>query len=516
MKFISKFQGFDSLNEATLDDTKVGIDYILSRPGRDAIAKFGVTEDMTLTYSPKRKPSNRDIVLWIKSASIQQVKFGDLKSFLGTIGNLSDDLMIYQTSSKKFPWAVAKKGMRTTMVRQKLKIGAAKRGEHFRETAFIVTLAVEAWSMKHVQLRIASNRGFIDMTYNNDGTAHISGSERGVFRKEYDQFMITNKQAVSAMIDQCRKLITYLGSDINNISYIIKNTTDLLINQASTTYLKDEVGFSKDIRKEAGNVVSDYNLYDLPTRLSLAKWNPSDIWIVFKGSEWTMEDFDGYENNDISDIDDLNSFLMGSILDVDGLIGVSLKQSSNIGSLSIVNVDPDKAIHKYDGYEMSGDKKTVTINFSYKFGTKSKFTGGSEIQCRTFDRTNTSNISLEVKGSKKAKHMSGKAGSVLSSLMSPRFYKIKEFIRTSTDKQEIFDFIKNKIRFKDKDLKEIFYDDINTGTVKTPDQNSRMQSIIILEWLESLPQPQANKIISEIVKFAKSESSWSAPHLLVK
>lgn len=514
MKFISKFQGFDSLNEATLDDTKVGIDYILSRPGRDAIDRFGVTEDMTLTHSPKRKPNSRDIVLWIKSASIQQVKFGDLKAYLGTIGNLSEDLMIYQTSSRKFPWAVAKKGIRTTMVRQKLKVGAAKRGEHFRETAFIVTLAVEAWSMKRVQLKISSNRGPIDMTYNSDGTANISGGLRGSFRKEYDQFMIGNKQAVSAMIDQCKKLINYLGSDIKNISYVIKNTSDLLINQASATYLKDEVEFSKDIKQEGD--VSDYNLYDLPTRLSLAKWNPSDIWIVFKGSEWTMADFDEYENNEISDIDDLNSFLMESILDVNGLIGISLKQSSNIGSLSIVNVDSDKAVHKYDGYEMSGDKKTVTINFSYKFGKKSKFTGGSEIQCRTFDRTNTSNISLEVKGSKKAKHMSGKAGSVLNSLMSPKYFKIKEFIRTSTDKQEISDFIRNKIRFKDGDLKEIFYDDINTGTVKTPDQNSRMQSIIILEWLESLSQSEADKVISSIVKFAKSESSWSAPHLLVK
>lgn len=511
MKFISKFQGFESLNEATLDATKDGIDYILSRTGRNSIAKFGVTEDMTLTYSRKKPPLNQEVI-WIRKASITTIKFKNLLEHLNQSGSLVDRIMVYQTSSKNFPWAVAEKGIRTTMVRQKLKVGAAKRGEHFRETAFIITLAIEAWRMKRAKLKIASNRGFIEMDYNRDGTANIAGVERGAFRREYDQFMDSNPSAVAAMKDQCVKLITkYLKNNITNISYVIKNTNDLLINQAATTYLKDEIGFSKDI--EPGK--NDYDVLNLPARLSLAKWNPSDIWIVFKGVEWTMEDFEGYENNDITSIDDLNSFLMSSILGVDGLIGVSLKQGSDVGILSIVNADVERATHRYDGYEMSGDKKTVTIDFSYKFGNKATFTGGSQIQCRTFDRTNKSNVSLEVKGSNKAKHMSGKAGSILLSLMSPEYYDIKEFIRTSTDKQEIANKMR-RFRFKENDLKEIFYDDINTGTIKTADQNSRMQSIIILEWLESLKPNEANKVISNIVKFAKSESAWSAPHLLAK
>ncbi len=525
MRFISNFLGFQQVNEATLDSTKEGINYILSRNGRLAIDRFGITEDMTLSYSRKRPSANTE-VLWLKPSSIQKIKFSELKSKLGISGSLIDELMIYQTSSKLFPWAVAKKGSRTTMIRQLDKVGAAKRGEHFRETAFIITLAIEAWAEKRVELRISSNRGFIKMAYNNDGTSQISDDERGAFRHEYDTFMSENIQAVNAMRDQCRKLIAYLGEDIKNVSYVIKNTTDLLINQVAATYLKDESTAKGTGKFATIPVDDDYGIIDLPTRLSLAKWNPSDIWIIFDGYEWTMEDFDKYESlGDIeeeeyesnSDIDDLNSFLMDSILNNKGLIGVSLKQGSNVGSLSIVNADPKKAIHKYDGYEMSNDKKTVTINFSYKFGKKSKFFGGSEIQCRTFDRTTNSSVSLEVKGSKKAKHMSGKAGSILESIMGPKFFKIKEFIRTSTDKEEIAELLdKERFRFKDRDLQEIFYDDISTGTIKTPDQNSRMQSIIILEWLESMPQIEANKVISKIVSFAKSESTWSAPHLLVK
>lgn len=510
MRFISKFYTFDSINEATLDDTKINIDYILSRPGRDAVAKFGITQDLTLSYSTKR-PNLGEIVLWLKSTSIQEITFRELKSILGVSSN--SDLMIYQTSSKKYPWAVAKKGIRTTVIRQKEKVGASKRGEHFRESAFIITLAIEAWKIKGIKLPVITNRGIVEMVYNRDRTAHISNNERGGFRNTYDTFMDGNQEAVRAMRDQCVKLINHLGDDLKNIAYVIKNTSDLVINVAATYYLRDEMSFSKETSGDVG----DYGALDLPKTLNLAKWNPSDIWIVFKGSEWTMDSFEEYENKGISDIDELNDFLMQSILDNEGLIGVSLKQSSNVGRLSMVNVDQDKAKHSYNGYDISNSKKTATIKVKYSFGGKKvKFQGNSEIQCRTFDTKNTSNVSLEVKGSSQAKHMSGKAGSVLEKVMPPDIYKIKEFVRTSTNKREIESYIEENFDFYNQELMDIFYEDINSGRVKTGDQNSRMQSVIILEWIERLRLSERNQIISKIIKFAKSESSWSAPHLLAK
>ncbi len=533
MRFISKFQNFE-INEAFLDDSKNGISYTLSRQGRNSASKFGITKDLTLSFS-KTQPSLNQEILWIKAASIQKISFGELCDILNISGSLVDKIMIYQTSSKIFPWAIAKKGIRTTMVKQLEKVGASKRGNHFRETAFIITLAIEAYAEKRIKIPIASNRGFIKMTYNTDGTSHISDDERGMFRNEYEMFMMSNPKAISAMIDQCRKLIKYLGNNIKNISYIIKNTTDLLINQAAMIYLKDESSalgqeeFAK-IPFDNDEDSSDYNILDLPNKLSIAKWNPSDIWIVFDDGKWTMSNFDKYEElgdkkeneyENTSNIDDLNSFLMESILRVKGLIGVSLKQGSNEGKLSIVNSDLIGATHRYDGYKIESNKKTVVINFSYKFGNKKSFMEGSTIECRTFDTSNTSNVSLEVKGSKNAKHMSGKGGSLLESIMNPKYFKIKEFIRKSTDKQDISNYLK-KERFKfsisrnNQDLQSIFEDDLTTGTIKTPYQNSRMQSIIIIEWLESLTQQEASKVITKIVKFAKSESSWSAPHLLAK
>jgi len=507
MRFISNFREFDSINEATLNDTKIDIDYILSRQGRATIAKFGVTENMILTFT-RVIPDDEVDVLWIRPSSIQKVKFIDLKSKLN-ISN--DELMIYKTSSTKFPWAIAKHGIRTNMVKQKEKEGSAKRGDHFRESAFIITLSIEAWSMKRVKIPVLTNRDPVKMTYNNDGTANISEKERGGFRKEYDLYMVSNKQAVSAMIDQCRKLITWLGDDIRNVAYFTKNTTDLLINQVALSYLKDESQYS-DIPDTEGD---DYGALSLPKRLSIAKWNPSDMWIIFKGSEWTMENPDGYDKKDISDIDDLNSFLAMSIVDINGLIGVSLKQSSKTGILSMVNIDSSKATHKYDGYVIRNDIKTATIKFSYKFDN-ANFVGNSEIHCRSFESTSNSSISLEVKGSKKAKHMSGKAGSILESIMPKNYYKIIEFIRSSTDKDDILRYIDTQgFQFK-RDLNDIFYNDINDGDDKTPNQNSRLQSVIVLQWLSSLNPQQANSIITKIVRYAKSESSWSAPHLIAK
>ncbi len=509
MRFISNFREFDTINEATLNDTKIDVDYILSRQGRATITKFGVTENMILTFT-RDVPDDDIDVLWIRPSSIQKVKFSDLKLKLNISSN--DELMIYKTSSKKFPWAIAKHGIRTDMVKQKEKEGSAKRGDHFRESAFIITLAIESWNMKRIKIPVMTNRGPVEMTYYNNGTANISEKERGGFRKEYDLFMVGNKQAVAAMIDQCKKLVEWLGDNIRNVAYFTKNTTDLLINQAASAYLKDESQYSSIPDNEG----DDYGALDLPKRLTMAKWNPSDMWIVFKGSEWVMEDFDGYEKKDISDIDDLNELLAKSILYKNGLIGVSLKQSSNVGILSIVNMDTSKASHKYDGYDIRNSVKNATIKFSYKFGDNANFVGNSEIHCRTFDATNKSSISLEVKGSKKAKHMSGKAGSILESIMPSNYYKIIEFIRLSTDKDDILRYIDTQGFQLRRDLNDIFYNDINDGDIKTPNQNSRLQSVIVLQWISSLNPQQANSVITKIVRFAKSESSWSAPHLIAK
>ena len=43
-----------------------------------------------------------------------------------------------------------------------------------------------------------------------------------------------------------------------------------------------------------------------------------------------------------------------------------------------------------------------------------------------------------------------------------------------------------------------------------------MQATIFLNWLLSLEPESQNKVVSDIIRFAKSESDWSSAHLIVK
>ena len=57
--------------------------------------------------------------------------------------------------------------------------------------------------------------------------------------------------------------------------------------------------------------------------------------------------------------------------------------------------------------------------------------------------------------------------------------------------------------------------DLNGDDTKNSNENSRLQSIIFIDWLDGKGKKEKDKIISDIVSYARSESSWSAPHLLL-
>ena len=93
-------------------------------------------------------------------------------------------------------------------------------------------------------------------------------------------------------------------------------------------------------------------------------------------------------------------------------------------------------------------------------------------------------------------------------------YKVLEFIRKN-NVDDIKEFVENNYTFTKPDLKVIFEKDLESP--KNGQSNSRMQAIIFTDWIESLDDiSKKNKIVSEIIRFAKSESSWSSPHLLLK
>lgn len=519
MNYISKYSEWENISEATLDDTKIDVDYIPSRTGRTSLDRMGITDNLKLRQTGSI-PKPTELVLQIRQSSMKLIEFSDFIR-INNIEDINSQVFIYDTTSINVPYAVAIKGIKTTMIKQSNRIGASARGNYFRETAFIITLAIRLWETKSISIDIYSNRGKIKLDFISNGTAKMSKNERAEFRNDYKNFM-SNPKIKSSMLLQIDELIQYLGDSVYNINYIVKNSSDLLINRIAQDYLKEEEDRFSVMSTDPTLNVKDFGLFNVPQGSKMPKWNPSDIWIMYKGNDWilsndkksSIQKKDSYELRDIIDLEGLNIFLHSCIMEKDGIIGVSLKQQLD-GQHRVyeINLDPNaKFSHNYTGYYAKESIKSVKLNFSYKsMGGKD---GSGEIDIRTFDTDKKSTISMEVKGSLKSGHMSGKAGAYIKFVMPSNRYQILEFIRKN-EVEDIKNYLNNiKYSFTEDDLKVIFEKDLEIP--KNGQSNSRMQAIIFTDWLESLDDNKKNRIISEIIRFAKSESNWSAPHLLLK
>lgn len=501
------------LTEATLDDSKKDVSYQLSRIGKEKAFKIlnikSDIDNFTIQFENTiDNPSINDKVLWIKPSSFNIVDFSKLKD---------EKLMIYKISSDddiNLEWAVAKKGVVSTMIKQLVKKGSSKRGNHFRETAFLIILSIEAYK-KGFELDIVSNHGQVFMEYNEIAT--LSNRNPKIFNQLYYDFIndVGNKKIITNMIEHCKLLLNYLGEDIVNVSYVMKNNKENLINIIAKDLLKDEINLKKSIDKEGGLNLSEYGAYNIPLLTNISKWNPSDIWIVF--DDKLLTDSSIYESYDINTLDDLNEFLYKSMVNRDGIVGVSLKQSKLRPALYSINSDNRKTINKFDDFEVKSDRKTSNIDFSFKQSDK-EWRKGSGIDIRTFDSSNKSAISIEIKGSKGSGYVSGKAGSMINHLLPEDLVLKKEIIQKGVDKSKIREELRKLggLNINNKSLRNIFSKDIRGEGILNNFENSRLQSIIFIDWLNSLPNNLKNRYITDIVEFGKSESSWSAPHLVLK
>ena len=508
MNYLQRYNEWENISEATLDSSKDLVDYDLSRRGRIKMNLLGVSENIKLTTTTTT-PDIKEFVIQIRPSSFRLIEFSKFIE-LYQIEDMND-IFIYDTTSTKYPYAVAIKGTKTTMVRQSDRKGASARGNYFRETAFIITLAIRLWETKGVKIDIYSNRGNIKMNFGK-GFATMSPKERLEFRNQYDSFM-SNKKIVQGMTIQIDSLIKYLGDSIFNIKSVVKNSADLLINRVAYEFLEEEEDLHSNITNDQPQEISKFNTFEIPKGVSMPKWNPSDIWIVYSDSDWVFNEYSKYDENDIDGLEELNVYLHNCIVNKEGVIGVSLKQQlENVGGIYEVNLDEDRKFkHDYKGYYVKDTIKSSKLKFSYeKLGG---VIGSGEIDVRTFDTSKNTPISMEVKGSLTSQHMSGKAGSYIKFIMPTNKYAVLEFIRkNNTD--DIKTFVEGNYEFIKPDLKTIFEKDLESP--KTGQSNSRMQAIIFTDWLESLSKEKRNEIVSSVIKYAKSESSWSAPHLLLK
>ena len=89
-----------------------------------------------------------------------------------------------------------------------------------------------------------------------------------------------------------------------------------------------------------------------------------------------------------------------------------------------------------------------------------------------------------------------------------------EKIRKERDMVKIREILSTH-KFYSPDVANLVKVDLESET-KTQEINSRLQSYLVLDWLLSESSMKRNRFVSTIVKFAKSESLWSSPHLVVK
>jgi len=524
------FNYLDFINEATLGTDKIGVNYQLSRPGRTKAFKLSTSTDLE-TFNIKFEhtyevPLDTDDVLLIRASSFEKSNYLNLKTRL----ELEDvDLIIYKLLSDdiNIKWAVAKIGQTTSVLKQFDRTGASARGDYFRETAFLIRLSKIAWEKKRVKLKIYSNRGEIDMSYGKY-VCEMSKKNSPEFRQMYNDFITkTNEEVLKLMDVHCNLLIDYLDNDIQKIKYVIKNSADNIINKIALNFMRQE-----SIEKTKMAIESGFDFNILPSNANVSKWNPSDIWIVFESRYFTTErSYSTWTRPDggigIDSIRDLNDFLYESLMKKTGVVGVSLKMPINDAEIYKITGD-NRLVNRFKDFDISNSKKTAEIDFEFK-NKLDEWKEGSGIDCRTFDTNNKSSISLEVKGKKGSGYVSGKAGSIINYLLPDKYLDIKNKIRSTTSKEELrkllgidFDEIqKGNINNEtylpgNEKLRKVFIEDLKGDDPKNSNENSRLQSVVFIDWLLSLNKDERDSIITDIVRYAKSESLWSAPHIVLK
>ena len=517
MKYLNKFNNFNNFSkifEATFTIDKHGIDYIpQSDKGAKSLQKLRLNPSMVFKFT-ESKPNPEDKVIFIRRSSFSIEVYSDVISKY-------TKLFHYETGDSKFPFACVPIGEKTDrLVQKEAKGRGASRGDYFRETAFMIILAQRIWQEKETQIPVYGKDGLINIKYiqYQDGSRDsyvIDGN-----KQRFEDFCTDNDEIRLSYQIQSDTLIEWLGESISNIQGFYKNSTDLILNS--------------EAKKLISSLIKDTNsnpTYKIPKRTALSKWNPSDMWICFKGFEnfesvefWNTppngegERTTAYNNS----LEQFNEFFKQSIIQKTGIIGVSLKQQVTPPHYTFpVNLKPSEFSHSLVGLDVKNDIKTAVIHYQYKISGSKPFFG--KIELRTFEARINSSLCIEVKGSLTSEHMSGKAGALINYLVPENISKDIEFIRKNSDILKIIEkFMPSLIgattgkdyEFNDDDLEDVFLQDLEK--VKTQQSNSRMQATIFLNWLLSLKQESQNKVVSDIIRFAKSESDWSAAHLIVK
>ena len=254
------------------------------------------------------------------------------------------------------------------------------------------------------------------------------------------------------------------------------------------------------------------------------KWNPADIWLVRKKKK---ADIVNHLNSETT-IDCLNNAIQ-QLLGKGDLIGISLKKIEGTPKLKLLNATSSVVRRKnessyYAKYDLTFDNKQKNEDKRYPMdcyfmysssGTKQK----DSIQVRNFGGQGLGDWKLELKGVSAAQ---GKIqGEVTRRLLSEAGYNIKGFTEPSFSSckplgergynasitTEIYNLLEKY------DAKGFVAGQETMNIIATRSQSyrySKLASLRMLDWFESLDKEDADQAMKEIYLYASSQSDKSS------
>ena len=254
------------------------------------------------------------------------------------------------------------------------------------------------------------------------------------------------------------------------------------------------------------------------------KWNPADIWLVRKKKK---ADIVNHLNSETT-IDCLNNAIQ-QLLGKGDLIGISLKKIEGTPKLKLLNATSSAVRRKneasyYAKYDLTFDNKQKNEDKRYPMdcyfmysssGTKQK----DSIQVRNFGGESKGDWKLELKGVSAAQ---GKIqGEVTRRLLSEAGYDIKGFTEppfssckplgergyNASITTEIYNLLEKY------DAKGFVAGQETMNIIATRNQSyrySKLASLRMLNWFESLKKENADQAMKEIYLYASSQSDKSS------
>lgn len=455
---------------ATLNEGKIGIEYILNKKGDSLSKKKNIEfkEIVTCETVPDRLS---DTMILLTSSTLSLVNKEHLSGMIRP--------MIWTVTGGDHLYLVCESDTRCSLVKQKDPKGHAARADNSHERLFMQSLKDNIKAEYDRDVPVFDHKG-----------------------NELVMVGASNEELYLEFADQSNLLLKHPDIPCDRVCSIWHDDTRMAINEHAKKLVRELI--------ERGE-------HYVPNGIHIDKWNPADTWLLIDHKcKWMMGPYDKvaearFKKMKLCDLVKLNEFLLEH-----KIIGVSHKKPSGHPSISAVNSysrhNPkfigDNIFHRWIGSKIDPVNKSIYLNF--KFGVIDRyggyeFRGKGNINLRTFKSDMSNLIGMEVKSSVKNAYMSGKAGKFLSWTFEKKKNLLDMIRDTNENKWSLLRNMvtKGEISFMENLTRDTF---LNILSKERNHVNaSVLQGLIILNEVEYMGHCDQDMFVHQGVKYGKSE-----------